>query len=68
VTVFHKNLAIIDALALHPGARAVFERYGMGCSLCMGASSETIEAGAIMHRVSPDEVVAALNELLTEQT
>jgi hybrid cluster-associated redox disulfide protein len=68
VTVFHKDQAIIDALALHPGARAVFERYGMACSLCMGASSESIEAGAVMHCVSPDEVVTTLNELLVEQT
>jgi hybrid cluster-associated redox disulfide protein len=68
VTVFHKDQSIIDALALHPGARAVFERYGMGCSVCMGASSESIEAGAIMHCVPPDEVVKALNDLQADET
>lgn len=67
MTVFHKDLPIIEALALHPGARAVFERYGMACSLCMGASSESIEAGAIMHCVPPEEIVAALNELRAER-
>jgi hybrid cluster-associated redox disulfide protein len=68
VTVFHKDQSIIDALALHPGARAVFERYGMGCSVCMGASSESIEAGAIMHCVPPAEVVKALNDLQADDT
>jgi hybrid cluster-associated redox disulfide protein len=68
VTVFHKDQSIIDALAVHPGARAVFERYGMGCSVCRGASSESIEAGAIMHCVSPDEVVEALNDLQADGT
>jgi len=63
VTIFQKDMAIIAALELHPGAREVFERYGMNCSTCVGASSESIEAGAIMHCVSPDEVVAALNAL-----
>ena len=63
VTIFDKDMAIIAALELHPGAREVFERYGMNCSTCLGASSETIEAGAIMHSVSPDELIAALNRL-----
>lgn len=63
VTIFQKDMAIIAALEAHPGAREVFERYGMNCSTCVGASSESIEAGAIMHCVSPDDVVATLNEL-----
>ena len=56
-------MSIIDALEIHPGARAVFERHGMTCCLCLGASMESIEAGAIMHAVDPDEVVGELNRL-----
>ncbi|GEM_PF-777258 len=66
VTVFHKDMSIIAALGLHPDVRVVFETHGMACSTCIGASMESIEAGAIMHRVEPDEIVAALNTLLPD--
>jgi hybrid cluster-associated redox disulfide protein len=61
--VFHKDMPIIEALATSPGARAVFEAHGMACSLCLGASTESIEAGAIMHQVDPDELVAELERV-----
>ena len=60
---FSKQMSILEALETHPGARQVFERYGMGCSLCIGAQLESIESGAIMHAIDPDEVVAELNGL-----
>jgi hybrid cluster-associated redox disulfide protein len=63
VDAFQKDMSILEALGQNPGARSVFERYGMTCSLCLGASYESIEAGAIMHSVDPDEVLKALNEL-----
>lgn len=66
VTVFQKDMPIIAALDLHPDARVVFERHGMACSTCIGAGMESIEAGAIMHRVEPDEIVAELNRLLPD--
>ena len=68
MTAFHKDMSIIAALEAHPGARAVFERYGMSCCLCLGASSESLEAGSIMHSVSVDEVVEELNQLVTESS
>ncbi|NLG64415.1 MAG: DUF1858 domain-containing protein [Actinobacteria bacterium] len=65
MTTFSKDMSIIAALQLHPRAREVFERHGMACSLCLGASLESIEAGAIMHGVEPDDVVGDLNDLLS---
>jgi hybrid cluster-associated redox disulfide protein len=65
VTSFHKDMPIIAAIAQHPAARGVFERHGMTCCMCIGASSESIEAGAIMHRVDPDDVVRDLNLLVS---
>jgi hybrid cluster-associated redox disulfide protein len=62
---FSKDMSILEALERHPAARRVFEEYGMACSLCIGASSESIEAGAIMHQLDPDTVVAELNALRT---
>lgn len=60
---FSKQMSILEALESHPDARDVFARWGMGCSLCIGAQLESIESGAIMHAVDPDAVVAELNGL-----
>ena len=65
MTTFDRAMPIIAALELDPNARVVFERHGMSCCMCLGASSESIEAGAIMHSVDPDEIVAELNDLLS---
>ena len=63
MTRFCKEMSIFEALAAEPEARDVFDRHGMACSLCIGAQSETIEAGAILHQVDPDIVVDELNRL-----
>jgi len=63
MVVFTKEMSILEALESHPQARAVFESHGMTCCLCMGATSESVEAGAIMHQVNPDAVVDELNRL-----
>jgi hybrid cluster-associated redox disulfide protein len=60
---YTKDMSIFEALSRDPEARAVFESHGMACCLCIGAQSETIEAGAILHQVDPDVVVAELNQL-----
>ena len=60
---FHKDMSIFEALESDPGARGVFEGHGMACCLCIGAQSETIEAGAILHQVDPAVVVEELNRL-----
>ncbi len=60
---FSKQMSILEALEAHTDAREVFARWGMGCSLCIGAQLESIESGAIMHAVDPDEIVADLNHL-----
>jgi hybrid cluster-associated redox disulfide protein len=67
MAVFTKEMSILEALESHPQARAVFESHGMSCCLCIGAMSESVEAGAIMHQVDPDTVVAELNRLEAEQ-
>ncbi len=60
---FAKQMSILEALEAHPEARDVFLRWGMGCSLCIGAQLESIESGAIMHDVDADVIVAELNGL-----
>jgi hybrid cluster-associated redox disulfide protein len=68
MTTFSKDMAILEALELHPQAREVFARHDMACCLCVGADVETIEAGAIMHGVDADTVVEALNRLPTQES
>ncbi len=65
---FTKDMSILDALEAHPEARAVFESHGMACCLCIGAQLESIEAGAIMHAVEPEDVVDELNRLPESQS
>jgi hybrid cluster-associated redox disulfide protein len=60
---FHKEMSIFEALESDPGARGVLESHGMACCLCIGAQSESIAAGAILHQVDPEVVVEELNRL-----
>lgn len=66
MTLFTKDMSILDALERHPKAREVFESHGMTCCLCIGAQLESVESGAIMHAVDPDGVIDELNGLLAE--
>jgi hybrid cluster-associated redox disulfide protein len=63
MALFNKEMLIIQALEKHPDASAVFEQHGMSCCICMGATIESIEAGAIMHAIDPQIVVDQLNQL-----
>jgi hybrid cluster-associated redox disulfide protein len=63
MALFYKEMSIFEALSSDPEARGVFEGHGMACCLCIGAQSETIEAGSILHQVDPDVVVEELNRL-----
>lgn len=65
---YTKDMSIFEALERDPEARAVFESHGMACCLCIGAQSESIEAGSILHQVDPDVVVAELNQLSGPQS
>jgi hybrid cluster-associated redox disulfide protein len=63
MAAFTKDMSIFQALEADSRARGVFESHGMSCCLCIGAQSESIEAGAILHQVDPEIVVAELNGL-----
>jgi hybrid cluster-associated redox disulfide protein len=65
---FSKEMSIFEALESEPDARTVFESHGMACCLCIGAQSESIEAGAILHQVDPELVVEELNRLSSPES
>lgn len=57
-----RDTIIADVLREHPECIAVFDRHGMSCLACMGASTDTIAEGALMHDVDADKIVMELNE------
>lgn len=59
--IVSKDTRIADAISICPDAAEVFNKHGMGCFVCMGASSETIEEGALMHGIDVDKILEDLN-------
>ena len=59
-----KDMGILDIVQQYPQSVAVFQKYGMGCLGCAAARFENLEAGAKVHGVDPDELVAHLNAAL----
>ncbi len=57
-----KDTPIIEVLQANDKAKEVFERHGMGCIGCMGAT-ESIERGARMHGIEVEPLIAELNRL-----
>ncbi len=62
--MFTRSTPIIEALRLHAKACEIFTKYGMGCTGCMGSTTETIETGATMHEIDVEALLAELNDLL----
>jgi hybrid cluster-associated redox disulfide protein len=63
-----KDTTILEALQAHPRSRDIFMKHGLGCIACMGATMESIESGAHMHGMEPDELVEDLNRLVEESS
>lgn len=56
-----KDTPIYIILQTYPDSADVFLRYGMGCSSCLGAMTESIEDSCKMHGVIMQDL---LNELI----
>jgi len=59
-----KDMGIMDIVTNHPETLEVFAKYSMGCIGCAAARFENLEAGAKVHGIDPDEMVAAMNAIL----
>ena len=59
-----KEMGIIEIVQNYPQALEVFAKYGLGCIGCAAARFENLEAGAKVHGVDPDEMVAEINALI----
>ena len=58
-----KDMGIIDIVQQYPESLEVFAKYGLGCIGCAAARFENLEAGAKVHGVDPEVMVAEINEL-----
>ena len=63
---YTRDMIIRDALLLHEGAAAVFERHGLGCGHCLAAEMETLAAVATMHDIPVEVLLADLKVLETD--
>lgn len=63
-TKVSKEMSIIHIVQNYPQSLEVFAKYGLGCIGCAAAKFENLEAGAKVHGVDPDAMVAEINALL----
>ena len=63
-----KDMGILDIVQSYPESLEVFQRYGMGCIGCAAARFENLEAGAKVHGIDPDQMVADINALIEENS
>ena len=61
-----KEMGIIEIVQNYPQALEVFAKYGLGCIGCAAARFENLEAGAKVHGIDPDELVAQLNAVIEQ--
>lgn len=61
-----KEMGIIEIVQQYPQSIEVFQKYGMGCIGCAAAHFENLEAGAKVHGVDPDAMVADINAAIGE--
>ncbi len=62
-----KEMGIIDIVQQYPESLEVFAKYGLGCIGCAAARFENLEAGAKVHGIDPEQMVAEINELIEKK-
>jgi hybrid cluster-associated redox disulfide protein len=59
-----RETRIGDLLSAYPQTADVFSSHGLGCFVCLGASMETVEEGALMHNLDADAIIEELNRAI----
>lgn len=62
-----KDMGIMDIVQAYPETIEVFQKFGMGCIGCAAARFENLEAGAKVHGIDIDAMVAAMNEVVASK-
>jgi hybrid cluster-associated redox disulfide protein len=63
--IFTREMSIMEAIQVDPRARDIFEALGIDCVGCSGVSLESIAAGAKLHGVDVEVLLADLNKLVS---
>ncbi len=61
-----KEMSIIEIIQKYPQTIEVFAKNGLGCIGCAAAKFENLEAGAKVHGIDPEKLVAEINEMIEE--
>jgi len=65
-TFVTKKMNFSELIQKYPKAVEVLMNSGMHCIGCAASAFETIEQGALMHGINPDELVKKINKKLSE--
>ncbi len=65
--VITRDMTIAEAMELCSRAPEILQGHGMGCSVCLISSSETIEEGLTAHGLDVDAVLAELNACASDE-
>ena len=58
-----KDMSFAEIIEKNPNAVEMLMQKGMHCIGCGMAAMETLEQGALIHGMNPDEIVKEINEL-----
>lgn len=61
-----KNMTFSEILEKYPESIEILLGSGMHCIGCPASSGETLEEGAMMHGINPDDLVKELNKKLSK--
>ncbi|MGE5620434.1 MAG: DUF1858 domain-containing protein [Sphingomonadaceae bacterium] len=62
-----KDMTIQEIVSRRPESIPVFERYGLGCYVCLAAEFENLEAGATLHGINLEDLLRDLNRLASNE-
>ena len=60
-----REMTIAEIIASHPQTMQVFRSFGLDCMECQIADYEEVEHGAGVHNVDIDQLLKALNEVIS---
>ena len=58
-----KEMIIGDIIRTYPASVQVFMRYGLECYECQIADLETLEHGAVFHKIDIEKLLSELNSI-----
>jgi hybrid cluster-associated redox disulfide protein len=60
--IITKDMTIGKVIRINPDAAQILMGFGMGCIGCPSSQAETLEEASMVHGISIDELVKALNQ------